>query len=206
MTPTRIEVRPVTVSGASGDVSIAGGDTCLSDDSDATYVETNNLEIAGSFATVQFPGIQLPVGALSDYYFHARYEQVTGTTHGRPNLAWVPDTVLNVSNQVFATSGDGVIEDDGEWSNGGPLPSHGNNEPTLFPLSAITPTSWLLRYDFDFEGPCNFRVYELTWVIEYVVPTSIAPPRRLYPRPVTRVYPRPPSPQTSTRTGPAALL
>lgn len=203
---TRIEVRPVTVSGASGDVSIAGGDTCLSDDSDATYVETNNLEIAGSFATVQFPGIQLPVGALSDYYFHARYEQVTGTTHGRPNLAWVPDTALNVSNQVFATSGDGVIEDDGEWSNGGPLPSHGNNEPTLFPLSALTPTSWLLRYDFDFEGPCNFRVYELTWVIEYVVPNLITPARQQYP-PARSARAYPPIPNSeSARSGSSAVL
>lgn len=206
------EVRPGQTTGGTGDVSITGGDQCLSDDSDATYVETASLEVAGSFAIIQFPGVVLPAGALADFYIRGRYEQITGIQEGRPRLGLRPTPwSLQMHTTEYASAGEGIVVSDGPWAYGGATPSYGNRED-IFPRDFITPTSWDLTYDFnspDFTGgPCAFRVYEITWVIQYILPGTMPPPRRIYPRrlEIRSVYPPPNTQQYGRRTGSSSTL
>lgn len=208
MTLFSATLRPVTLyAGGSGTVSIVGGDTALSDDTDATYVSISNLDTIDPLdqPTVQFPGLAIPEGAVADFYIRSRFEQVSGTTTGRPAISWQPIPAVIANAITFAGAGDGVIFEDGFWANGETEPAFGDFS-MIFPWDPVTPTTWNLGFSFDFNGACDFRLYELALVVFWRT-RSVVPARRLYPRTdshglgIGRVYPPPNTPQASGRTG-----
>lgn len=208
---TTVEFHPQVI-GGSGDVTIVGGDHALEDGSDATYVQTVNLEVAGSFAIVGFPGVALPPGAKSDCKIRARYEQVSGLQSARPRLGLRPlPWTRQMTTTTLASTGDGIVEEEGPWLFGGSSPFYSEHFD-LFSRDPIIPTSWDMTYDYStpdgLGGPCDFRVYEITWIVQFLLPDQ-DDPRLIYPRKDAygaRVWPPPNNPQSGARFGSAAPL
>jgi hypothetical protein len=187
---TVVESRPTVAVPGTAFVSLVGGSSALADDSDTTYVEVNNLDrVFSGDITVTFPALVLPDAPpiVDVVYIRSRYEQVSGTSIGRPNLIWTTFSAVALTAQQFVGVADGAVNDDGFEIIGG----------VTADFLAI-PSSWDVFFDHDMFAACDFRLYELTMVVSYTPLAHRAPPVRRWPvdngaMGPTRHFPRPAS-------------
>jgi hypothetical protein len=177
-------VRPVDISFGSSEVlSMVGGDgtTILSDDADSSYLRVTDLDrVNGLGATVTFDAFDLPTGLLTDLQMSARYQQVSGSSQGRPALN-LTSPFIGLTLSTDAVTGGPVVDEAGPFLNGG-VPS--NFEGVYYTPGDSTPVVWTLSLTFTGSGACDFRIYEmaLTAIWDESTAAAIAPVVRRFPR------------------------
>jgi hypothetical protein len=197
-------VEPDVIDTGIADITLVGGSTCLHTGDDATYLQVHDLDhVNGRGCVLQFPTVNLPVGAIANLYMTMRYEHVSGANSGYPQLINTVYTGVLESplSTDAASAGDGVfnidtpLADEGDWS-------------PLFPAAPTdAPTQWSLGMAFDAGAPSDFRIYDIVLHVVWRMPVTItaAPPCRIHPREdhlgagSGRIWPPPRSHQASPR-------